>query len=172
MKIILIVAILLATYLNGNCQMISRSVVGSNGGFTTDSATRLQFTVGEAVVVFLKAGGDQFSEGYQQDDSVSYITTSLNDLIAPVCNLILTPNPANQKVNLRYDIPSDCFISCSIYDCLGRLCLKCNSGKRFSGSNADEIDLSNFVSGTYILRVWFLSDDFKFMKSLPLVITK
>src|ERR1035438_3859832 len=97
-------------------QSICRSVVGSSGDITTTSSTRLQFTVGEAVVNFLSVSGTQISEGYQQDDSVCLMGINEITGIANI-DVALSPNPANQTVRVHFSIPYACKVHYQIFDC-------------------------------------------------------
>jgi hypothetical protein len=74
----------------------------------------------------------------------------------------LYPNPANQKINIFFN-PNGKLFYCSVYDLNGRFLIS----KILNESN--EIDVSNFEDGFYILNV---SDQNGFSKKIKFIIAK
>jgi hypothetical protein len=171
MKTILTLGFIVVCYINGLSQTICRSVVSSSGDFTSYSSTRLQFTIGETVIAFLSASGNQLREGYQQPDSVC-MTTGIQKNPLGVESISISPNPASNIVKVRYNLSNNCKVNYAVFDCLGRQCLKINSGMHLNGVNEDPVEVSSLAAGSYILTVSYSSWDEKATNFFHLIITK
>lgn len=90
MKYIKLVALALLLSGSVSAQTISRKVVAASGGYYSNGAGSLSWTLGETITPTLQAGGNTLSQGFQQPDS-RLLTGTVN---GPIC--------AGSPVNVPY----------------------------------------------------------------------
>ncbi len=62
------------------------------------------------------------------------------------------PNPANPTVNISFEIDQDSYVNISVFDLLGCEVTNLSSGVRQSGSHTIKWNMTNHVSGVYIVK--------------------
>ena len=78
--------------------------------------------------------------------------TSLNEATSEI-GLSVFPNPANDKIELSYTLPSAAPISTEIYDIKGSLVMELNRGIQLGGQQKLTIDVSSLSAGTYTVML-------------------
>lgn len=98
---------------------ITRSLVGSMGGFNEVPGLSLSYSVGEvAVQTFVSSGGNRLlTQGFQQEN---LYPVNLEDGIIAYMDLQYWPNPASTTLNLKVSADRLLQMNVGIYDLLGR----------------------------------------------------
>ena len=94
---------------------------------------------------------DALTNGYVMGDVVCGATTNING-ISSITTLEMFPNPASSNVTLKVGLESLNDVSISILDVAGKL-VKSVTYKQFKGTHFIDIDVSDFVSGMYVVNV-------------------
>jgi hypothetical protein len=63
------------------------------------------------------------------------------------------PNPARERVTLRYALPDDAKVRVALYDVLGRRVREVRSGRTRAGRTETQVDVNELASGTYFVRL-------------------
>lgn len=64
-----------------------------------------------------------------------------------------TPNPANEAVEIRYNLVSGTNVELELYDAQGRVVRVIESGARTAGERSVRVDVRGLANGTYIYRL-------------------
>lgn len=107
---------------------------------------------------------DAIANGYVVGDVVCGPTTNING-ISSVTTLEMFPNPASSNVTLKVGLESMNDVSISILDVAGKL-VKTVAYDQLKGTHFIDIDVSDFVSGMYVVNVQ--AGEFVTSKSLVL----
>jgi hypothetical protein len=141
MKNTILTIFLLFTFFS-YAQSISKSVIGMAGKTQTNGGLSVSWTAGEPIVGLMSAGGNQLGSGYIP--SLDVKTLSKEDFTMEVA-IRVYPNPTS---NYFYVEQKDQHkLTINIVDSNGRIISKnkINSG--------EQIDISNFSKGIYIVQV-------------------
>ncbi|WP_445716522.1 T9SS type A sorting domain-containing protein [Flavobacterium sp.] len=123
-------------------QTISKQVIGSAGLTQSNSNVTLSYTVGEAVVGLMTAGGNQLGNGYYPALDLQTLSIENNILDAQIK---VYPNPTTFVLYVSHpEVPA---FNIQILDLNGKLI--------YSGIiNRDEpLDVSNFSQGMYLITI-------------------
>lgn len=63
------------------------------------------------------------------------------------------PNPFNSVTKIKYDIPSECFVTVKVYNILGELLITLINGQEKPGRYSVTFNGSNYPSGVYIYKI-------------------
>jgi len=63
------------------------------------------------------------------------------------------PNPFNPVTNIKYSIPSDAFVTLSVYDITGRLVKSVTSEYKRAGNYFVTVSMFGLASGIYFYRI-------------------
>lgn len=92
--------------------------------------------------------------GVDADSGVVSITSDVNELAEYGFTMFApTPNPANDRATVSFELSSARYVSLSIVDVLGREVLAPVNGVLESGSHSVGIDCSSLVGGSYVVRL-------------------
>lgn len=86
------------------------------------------------------------------DILVTGTLTSLNEASAPVA-LSVYPNPANNKIELSYQLLRTAPVSIAVYDISGKEVMALNTGMQIAGAQTLTIDISSLPSGSYQVQL-------------------
>ena len=141
--------------------LFGQSAVVPLGGTANGSGGTVTYTVGQIADQRVEGGGQYIIEGVQQPFEIQEVGISNYPNIT--LEAVLYPNPTTSKVMLsirKYDIPSY-GLTAQLYDFNGKLV------KSFIVNDFDtEIDLSEYASTTYYLRI---VDDKTLLKTFKVV---
>ena len=78
------------------------------------------------------------------------------------------PNPFNPTTSIKYDVPSNSYVSIKIYDVTGKQILELVNGEQTAGVYEATFDAKNLASGVYFYRM----DAGKFSKVMKMVLIR
>ncbi len=88
---------------------------------------------------------------YQYDENSIGIDELLNK--ANAWQVSVFPNPANNVLHVRYNLPTEDKILISVFDLQGKLLLELNKGNKAKGEHEETLDLSKLPAGQYVCRI-------------------
>ncbi len=96
-----------------------------------------------------------FGRGLFTSETFASKGGSSSSVLAEVTNLDvkITPNPVSDRAVIRYTMENNSDINFQIYDLQGKLVKSINLSNQLAGSNELAIDASEFVAGTYLVRM-------------------
>lgn len=87
----------------------------------------------------------------------NYNDTSVN--IEEVLSLVnswevaLFPNPTNNLLNVRFNLPKEDTITITLFNLQGKLITEKPFGKKMQGINQETVDITDLPAGTYICKI-------------------
>lgn len=81
------------------------------------------------------------------------LTTGTNDLSSLVNNVKIYPNPANNELNLYYNLQEKTFVNIAIYDLSGRIVADLNHIQQVSGFQSFKFNTGMLKDGFYLLEI-------------------
>ncbi len=133
-----------------HAQSVSRQVVASAGGATSNSAGSLSSTVGEVVIATATSGSFLLTQGFQQPDANP---TGIAGTKQVTVNYNLYPNPAQDVITLSLQSASEISIGCYIYDASGKLLLQQDKAVVNATRYNQSFNIASFAAGNYFLKV-------------------
>ena len=125
-----------------NAQTINRSVVSSSGGSAKLDNLNVDWTLGELAILTLRTEDLILTQGFHQPIlTATTLATELEDL-----NFNIYPNPTSSTIFIDQDKPITWDVS--IVNQVGLL----EQNHRI-GSSHSTIDLSNLISGVYLIII-------------------
>lgn len=118
------------------------------GGNASSSAGTVSYSVGQLVFNTTSGSTGSVSQGVQQPYEIS-VVLGLEEAVGINLNLYAYPNPTTDFITLKVVNDDNNQLSYQIFDTNGRLL----ANKKVAG-NETNIQLSNFVSATYFLKVF------------------
>jgi hypothetical protein len=88
---------------------------------------------------------------YQYDENTLGIEELLNR--ANSWQVGVFPNPANNLLNIHYNLPVEDKIIIALFDLQGKILLETNAGARAKGEHLESLDISSLEAGQYICRI-------------------
>ena len=122
----------------------AQEVVSSNGGTQSASGFEVGWTIGEPVIATITGGTNTLTQGFNQ---TKLTITAVTELLVPGIEVKVFPNPTQDFITIHFSE----FIENSsyyLYDFTGRLI-----ENKLIISVETEIDLKNYASGQYILKL-------------------
>jgi len=133
-------------------QSTTPTVIASSGGFFSNTAGMLSYTVGElAAVTTLSSANNYLTQGFQQPSDFGVFVPPVKDENFSVS---VYPNPSTAYFNLSINASSNMMLQYSIYDMLGKKILESKENIA-RGKNLIPVDLHQQVSGMYLLECKF-----------------
>lgn len=131
--------------------MTTPTVVASSGGFFSNAAGMLSFTVGELAAVTTLSNTpltNYLTQGFQQPSDFGVFVPPVKDESFSVS---VYPNPSTAFFTISVTASNNMLMQFSIYDVLGKKIME--SRKNLSrGKNLMTIDLHQQVTGMYLLE--------------------
>jgi hypothetical protein len=93
--------------------------------------------------VVLRTSTIEFNEG-QYIENIERISNN---------DLLIFPNPAEDLVKIRYNIPNDGFVKISLYNVLGEKLADVVNNYGLKGINNSDLNLSSIPSGVYSIKM-------------------
>jgi len=146
-KTILIIMALVPVFLFA--QSAERQVIGSAGGFTSNSDFKVSNTVGETVIATGTSATLILTQGFQQPGEE---TIGIEDIETGL-SVNVYPNPVKGIVNLELDAPNAMEIDIQVLNFNGTLISQPVQKQKVFGYSTHEINFSNLAPGNYFLRL-------------------
>ena len=144
--------ILLLYALSAGAQSTTPTVVASSGGFFSNTAGMLSFTVGElAAVTTLSSPNNFLTQGFQQPSDFGVFVPPVKDQNFSVS---VYPNPSTALFNLSINTSGNMKLQLVIYDMLGKQIMSVKKNLS-AGKNQVPLDLHQQVTGMYLLECTF-----------------
>ena len=146
--------ILILYAIGASAQSTTPAVVASSGGFFSNSAGMLSYTVGElAAITTLTSPNNFLTQGFQQPSDFGVFVPPVKD---EGFSVNVYPNPSTGLFNLSITTSNSMMLQLSLYDMLGKKITA--SQKQLShGKNLIPVDLRQQVSGMYLLECTFIN---------------
>jgi hypothetical protein len=155
-KLYLSVFILFCT-ISSFSQSLAPTVISTTGGFASSPNGSLSYTVGEmSMIQTFRGGNNILTQGFQQpNDNVTGLLEVTHDEFG---SFVIYPNPAVDNVWFGVVFPESGRLNVSLYNDLGQKMADVMDGNYDTGKTMDQINLSGYASGMYVLSVNFVSD--------------
>jgi hypothetical protein len=123
------------------------SVICSSGDNNSNTNIQITWSIGEVVIETISTQNQLITQGFNQGE---YIVTAIKDLYNDKLEIKVYPNPASDFIILNcLDVKSlEVIKKYKITDLTGRLILE-----KLINQTVEQIDLSSFSSGTYLLSI-------------------
>ena len=140
MKSLIIILIL---FLAGSV-VSAQQVVSSNGDSKSAAGVEVSWTLGEAVMVTLVGSSTTLTQGFHQ---TKLTITAVSELLFPGLEIKVFPNPTQDVITIHFSeyIEGSRYF---LYDFTGKLL-----GNKLINSADTEINMRNYASGQYILKL-------------------
>jgi hypothetical protein len=123
----------------------AQQVVASSGNTATAGGYTVDWTLGEPVIETISGSNNILTQGMHQPNLV---VTSLQDLTFPGLEVKVYPNPTGRFLRIEVIQTENDVFHYELSDITGRRILM----KKMQ-AQSEEIDMSSYVSGTYLLQV-------------------
>lgn len=123
-------------------------VVASTGNVATQQGLTYAYTIGEVVISTFSAGNFTFTQGFHQPEHTSIVSVDQPELAD--WNIEVFPNPATDRLTVRYSDEKGNALRVSVLDLLGRVILDQQPLIEPGGSL---IDCSTWQPGVYFLQL-------------------
>ncbi|MGD0710559.1 MAG: T9SS type A sorting domain-containing protein [Bacteroidales bacterium] len=130
-------------------QTLSPTVVSSSGGFVSNSAGMLSYTVAEMTMVqtFIQSA-NILTQGFQQPEDMS---VGIKESIVDAGGTLIYPNPTNGSFTLSYYNYDNSQTEINLYNMLGQILLT-KTVSQTVGLNTQKFDISTYSQGMYFLE--------------------
>jgi hypothetical protein len=123
----------------------AQEVVASSGSSGTITGYKVDWTLGEPVIETFTGSANILTQGMHQ---TNLLVTGLQELTIPGLEVRVYPNPVSNTLMIEVIQTGDDLFRYELFDFTGRkLVLK------KMNSNIEEIDMSSYVSGIYLLHI-------------------
>ena len=148
----LITIIMIYVSVNAGAQSLTPTVVASSGGFFSNAAGMLSYTVGElAAVTTLQSSNNFLTQGFQQPSDFGVYVPSVS---GENFSMNVFPNPSTGQFYISVKTPKDYTLTFSVYNMLGKSVIAPQS-KALRGNAMLPLDLSHQIVGIYLLECVF-----------------
>jgi hypothetical protein len=146
-KSVLILLVLLSTFRSHlDAQVPGLSLLGTGGGMTQNGSTFLSYSFGETLISYHQNGNQWITEGFQQPEKIN-LTTAIKHLYNSF-NLLLFPNPAENRLNLTSPELEKCQ-QIQIINTLGQIQFQ----TRIHSTDQVSLSIDELVPGLYLIHL-------------------
>ncbi len=131
-----------------SAQSFSQNVIGSAGTYATSASVSMAWTIGEVMVNTYTSSGNIFTQGFQQPDSATMMTTGIVN--AAAANISVYPNPVVDNLVIAISGTEGTY-SIEVYDLQGKLLKK--ETVESSLDRKIEISFTELGSGMYLVNI-------------------
>ncbi|MFM2048667.1 MAG: hypothetical protein RI955_1215 [Bacteroidota bacterium] len=134
-------------------QSISNQVIGSTGGFVSNSTNSISYTVAQPMAIATATNSSNIlTQGFQQADNKA---TGISTITSPIVSaMVLFPNPSSGKISLQFSLHEDAAITFSVLNIQGKMMAELKRENVSASQNVlSGFDCSNYAAGNYILLV-------------------
>ncbi len=121
--------------------------------------------VSDGLVVMATHAHGIFSANFLSVNDIVTVHEQSTSLMIPTS---IYPNPANDEVNIKYDIPQNAQTDILLLDEMGRLVHVISKGKQAKGTYTENVSISGLAAGTYYVSL----HSGEFQETKPLIISR
>lgn len=139
-----------------SAQSLTPQVIASTGGYSSNGANSLSYTVGEMTMVqTFSANNNILTQGFQQPNDM---TVGLLDVTQDEFgSFVVYPNPAVDNAWLGFTMPEAGKVTIVLYDILGQKIADVYTGNYESGKIVTQANTSLYAGGEYFMTLTFVS---------------
>lgn len=144
--------------------LFAQSTLNATGGQGTIGGNTYEYSIGEMTLVSTQSGSNiVVTQGLLQPSAK--FATNTEDLIISQDQLNIYPNPSSAIVNIQPQFKSGGDLQLLLLDASGKVVQKLNKVLS-SGTEKQQINISNLANGNYILNVNFgeMKNSYKIQK--------
>ncbi len=140
-----------------NAQMLTPTVIASTGGYSQNANGSLSYTVGEMTMVqTFSANGNILTQGFQQpNDNITGLIDMTKDEFG---SFVVYPNPAVDNLWFGFLLPEEGKVEITLYNAIGQKISDVYNTNYDSGKIVEQLNVSLYAAGMYILTMNFVSD--------------
>lgn len=124
----------------------SQQVISNMGATLQSTSGSISFTLGEPIIETLSATSGIVTQGFHQ---TKLTVTAIEDNYGNSMSVKVYPNPTAEILNVSLAFDDMSQIRLVLYDISGRILSAINADKELM-----ELDFSDYIPGTYILKVF------------------
>jgi len=129
--------------------ILQKAVVANGGGNTSNTSTRLDYTVGETAV---GVGSNSTTIGRFGFWNASSLSASVKGNGAGSIKAVtIHPNPASNAISIDVQLATSGDLDLRLYDAAGHLITTLYSGRRSAGTHTIRADIHQLSTGTYFV---------------------
>jgi hypothetical protein len=151
-KINLIIVFSFLANIHVKAQNISAQVIANGGKSINNTAGMLQYTIGQTIAPTVQNGIQILTQGFQQPEELA--VTGISTTSWEGININVFPNPVQADVNISIEIEKNENESFQLQaiDMNGKILLQ-QALSMQNGHNATAIDVSQWVTGQYLIKI-------------------
>jgi len=154
-KIVLLLFLGILGMGHGFAQSLTPMVISTSGGYVSNTAGSLSFTVAEMTMVQTFASTENFlTQGFQQPGDW-YASVNEVDISGDIS---IYPNPSNGNFTITVNSQENGFSQIYLYDLMGQTTFSTQMDI-LPGNNTEKIDIGVYPTGIYFLKYLFTSDN-------------
>lgn len=151
------IQIFLIAFLLSTCGAYAQSTTNVSGGNAKIGGANFSYSVGEmALVNTIGSQNLKVTQGLLQP--LTNAPTGTKDLVISQSQLTIYPNPTKDFVNIQPKFNSGGALQLTLLDLSGKVILQ-KKVTLTSGDEQQQIDMTTFANGGYMLNVYFDSKD-------------
>jgi len=147
-KLTLVLILFLYSARFAAAQTLSPTVIGSKGGCDKTENISLEWTLGELEVNTLSYPDGIQTEGFHQS---TLKVIKIESQSSPILNITVSPNPVRSLLNVKIQSDVDSKLELKLLDVNGKVVYSCTAR---SLNDTKELDLTNLISGSYLLNIY------------------
>ena len=136
--------------------MQAQQIIATAGSYAKNTSGSLSWTIGEGIIETCKGTNVVLTQGFQQSN---LIITAIKDISVTSFQIDAFPNPTNDFVTLKTTSESFKDARYMLYDLNGKLIQE-----QKLESNVTNITMNNFITGTYLLKIFQGNKEIKILK--------
>ena len=150
--------------MHGQTQTISPSVISSTGGAISDTATVLNWTLGETVIQNIQSGNNYLSQGFHQP---YYTVITAVENTTAFFDVTVFPNPTANILNIIINSDSELPFEFFLFDINGKILFQ-KEERTIAKQHTFIYDTGNLATGLYFIKITNteknISETFKIQK--------
>ena len=141
-----------------NNTITSTAQIQTNSFIKYDAGTRISLLPGFRVLTgskfqsYIEGCGGSFAAGNNQKQNAENSVTNQKNYDAGINSLNVYPNPANGKIDVRYQLAHAANVALNLYNSDGNTVYSLTAGKKAAGIYNIAIDASSFAGGIYFMK--------------------
>lgn len=127
-------------------QTLSPEVYSCFGGTADDATVQLTWTAGEPIYTTVQNSSNILTQGFNQSLYVTSVPTGIEEVSQN--SIMAYPNPTTSIVNVALKMEKQRSFDMQLFDLSGKKLLALRSS-----SDLEQIDVSQFATGVYLLKI-------------------
>ncbi len=170
-KIIITTALICCGLVYGVAQSTSPQVVATSGWYAAGGGFALSQTIGEMCLVqTFTQGNSILTQGFEQPEDIS---TSVQSITALPGNMILFPNPATDRFNLKCEFPLAGILTVSVFDIAGQKVPVSTVEEYAGGEQSITLHAAHLAAGSYFVKAELVTKNGEhYSNTVKLLITR